>query len=81
MASSEFGDKLDRFSQRILERAGIHSSYQVCKLGPEEVYVRVLKAQGSARLGFYYNLVSRLTDVSVEEIGGVSPNPRFFCHP
>gem|GEM_PF-3545705 len=44
------GRKLDRFSWRLLERAGINSDLQLCKLEPEEVYVRVLKAQGSVFL-------------------------------
>ena len=41
------GNQLDRFSRRLLERAGIYNDYKRCKLDPEDVFIRVLKSQGS----------------------------------
>ena len=62
------GNELDRFSWRLLEKAGIQSDFQLCKIGPEDVYVRVLKAQGVCNLDFYYNLLGYVIDVDPKEL-------------
>jgi len=62
------GNKLDRFSRRLIERAGISSDYERCQLGPEEVFVRVLKSQGSCSLAFYYNIFGYMIDVDPKEL-------------
>jgi len=62
------GKELDRFSWRLLERAGISSDYQICKLGPEEVFVRVLKTQGACSLDFFYTLVGYVIDEDPKEL-------------
>lgn len=59
------GNALDRFSRRLLERAGIQRAQN---LEPEEIYVRVLKAQGSVNLDFYYNLVGYMIDEDPKEL-------------
>ncbi len=61
------GNELDRFSRRLLERAGIHSDFQLCKLEPEDVYVRVLKI-GACSLDFYYNVLGYLIDMEPNEL-------------
>lgn len=62
------GNELDRFSWRLLENAGIKSEFQLCKMGPEDVYIRVLKAQDACSLEFYYNLFGYLIDADPKEL-------------
>ena len=62
------GNQLDRFSWRMLERAGITTDYALCKVGPEEVFMRILKMQGYCSLDFYYNMIGYLIDMDPKEI-------------
>ena len=62
------GNQLDLFSRRLLERAGIYNDYKRCKLDPEEVFIRVLKSQGSVSLNFFYNIFGYMIDMDPEDL-------------